>query len=242
MRTDGGVAARSTVFFVLRGDQETGGQENSLVEDMDLLLWQLIDSGFPSGGFAHSGGLEASVHHGLVADADTLRAFARQTLAQAGRGGLPLVTAAHRQPESLAELDTLSDVFLSNPVANRASRAQGRALLTSVARSFPQTTVPEIEAHVRREQLRAHYAPTFGATLNALNVDLADTQRAFFVHHTSHRGHRRSEARPGWQLRGAGDPGAPCARHRRGDSPGWPARPSRHRAERTPARSVPINA
>ena len=146
---------------------------------MDLLLWQLIDSGFPSGGFAHSGGLEASVHHGLVADADTLRAFARQTLAQAGRGGLPLVTAAHRQPGSLAELDTLSDLFLSNPVANRASRAQGRALLTSVARSFPQTPVPEIEAHVRREQLRGHYAPTFGATLNALNVDLADTQRAF---------------------------------------------------------------
>ena len=146
---------------------------------MDFLVWQLIDSAFPSGGFAHSGGLEASVHHGQVADAEGVRAFATQALAQAGRSALPLVTAAHRQPADFAELDRLSDVFLSNPVANRASRAQGRALLTSVARSFPQTTVRSIEEHVRREQLAAHHAPTLGVVLSALGVSLADTQRAF---------------------------------------------------------------
>ncbi len=144
-----------------------------------MLLWQLIDSGFPSGGFAHSGGLEASVHHGHVADSDTLRDFARQTLAQTGRSALPLVRAAHGQPGNLAELDRLSDVFLSNPVANRASRAQGRALLTSVVRSFPHERLAAIEEHARLEQLATHHAPTFGAVMNALDVSLADTQRAF---------------------------------------------------------------
>jgi urease accessory protein len=146
---------------------------------MNLWVWQLIDSNFPSGGFAHSGGLEASVHHGQVADAEGVRAFARQTLAQAGRSALPLVTAAHRQPERFAELDALSDVFLSNPIANRASRAQGRALVTSAARSFPETPVRSVEERVRREQLAAHHAPTLGVVLNALGVTLADTQRAF---------------------------------------------------------------
>jgi len=143
-----------------------------------MLLWQLIDSGFPSGGFAHSGGLEASVHHGHVTG-DSFLTFARQTLAQAGRGALPLVTGAHREPESLAALDRLSDVFLSNPVANKASRAQGRALLASASRSFRHTSFASIEEHVRREQLAAHHAPMFGVVLKVLQASLIETQRAF---------------------------------------------------------------
>ena len=146
---------------------------------MDLLLWQLIDSGFPSGGFAHSSGLEASVQHGYVADSDALRAFARHALGQAGRSALPLVTAAHRDPADLAALDRVYDVFLSNPVANRASRSQGRALLTSVARSFPDPPIAEIEARVVRERLAAHHAPVFGAALRILGIEVLETQRAF---------------------------------------------------------------
>jgi urease accessory protein len=146
---------------------------------MNLLVWQLIDSGFPSGGFAHSAGLEACVHHGLVFDGDTVAAFARQTLAQAGRASLPLVTAAHRGTFAVADLDSLADVFLSNPVANRASRAQGRALLTSVARSFPHAPLSPLETAAREGRFAAHYAPTFGAVFKALDIGLLDTQRAF---------------------------------------------------------------
>src|SRR5262245_21730160 len=98
---------------------------------MSYLVWQLNDSSFPSGGFAHSGGLEACVQHGEVSGLEDVRSFARQSLSQAGRSVMPLVTAAHRDTKDLAKLDELCDVFLSNPVANRASRAQGRAFLTS---------------------------------------------------------------------------------------------------------------
>ncbi len=146
---------------------------------MNLLVWQLIDSAFPSGGFAHSGGLEASVHHGHVATTDDVRRFARQSLAQTGRGALPLVTAAHRRPDDLAELDALADVFLSNPVANRASRTQGRALLKSATRSFRHASFASIEERVLGAPLASHYAPMFGAVLNALHISLTDTQRAF---------------------------------------------------------------
>ena len=146
---------------------------------MNYLLWQLLDSGFPSGGFAHSGGLEASVQHGHVQDPDSVYRFARQSLAQNGRGALPLVTAAHRRPDDLPALDVRSDVFLLNPVAYRASQAQGRALLTAAVRAFPVPAVTAVDETVRGHKLAGHHAPLYGAIFHAMGVSLADTQRAF---------------------------------------------------------------
>src|SRR5687767_15070750 len=136
---------------------------------MNFLVWQLIDSAFPSGGFAHSAGLEASLQHGYIVDRRGVHAFAKQTISQCGRSALPLVTGAHRVPDDLAKLDALADIFLSNPVANRASRAQGRALRTSVTRSFPDVQIAPIAATVHREGLAGHYAPLFGRIFNALD-------------------------------------------------------------------------
>lgn len=144
---------------------------------MTYLLWQLADSGFPAGGFAHSGGLEAAMRHGHVSDRASVRAFAEQAVVQAGRGALPLMSAAHRCPQRLAELDRLADAFLSSPVANRASCAQGRALLSSAVRSFPDAPLALIDERVRQEALAAHHAPLFGAIVHALGVELEDAQR-----------------------------------------------------------------
>ena len=146
---------------------------------MNFTVWQLIDSAFPSGGFAHSGGLEAAVQHGHVADSAAVHAFARQSLAQCWRAALPIVTAAHRCVDDITELDQLCDVFLSNPIANRASRAQGRALLTSVARAFPGVPAAPFEAAIRVKETAGHYAPLFGGIFRLLDVNLLDTQRAF---------------------------------------------------------------
>jgi urease accessory protein len=146
---------------------------------MNYLLWQLADSGFPSGAFAHSSGLEAAMQHGYVTGSASVRAFARHAILQAGRGSLPLATAGHRQPETLTELDRLADVFLTNPVAKRASCAQGRALLGSTARSFPAAPIAAIEDRIRRDDLAGHYAPIFGSVMSALNINLLDAQRLF---------------------------------------------------------------
>jgi hypothetical protein len=109
------------------------------------LFWQFLDSAFPTGGFAHSGGLEAARQHGEVAGRAGLEGWLATSLAQLAHGSLPWVCAAHREPARLAELDELSDAFLTNHVANRASRVQGRALWLAVERSFASLTPPAPE-------------------------------------------------------------------------------------------------
>lgn len=144
------------------------------------LLWQIADSAFPTGGFAHSSGLEAAWQSGEVSDAETLRQFVRDALGQAGRGALPLVTAAHGAPScglDLEALDALADAFLTNAVANRASRVQGRAYLATCARVWPSPAVTRLESRART--LRGHYAPLAGAAGGALGFPLDVTQRLF---------------------------------------------------------------
>src|ERR1700749_2765699 len=102
-------------------------EPSRLDDENDWLLWQLADSAFPTGGFAHSAGLEAAWQHGEVRNRNELVSFVEASLHQLGRAALPFVTAAHAEPERLEEFDIFCDAFTINHVANRASRAQGRA-------------------------------------------------------------------------------------------------------------------
>src|SRR5947208_7672034 len=99
----------------------TGLQPGANGTASDWLLWQLADSAFPTGGFAHSSGLEAAWQQGEV-DATSLSAFVHDVITQAGHGVVPFVTAAHREPGDLGAIDSQCDAFLRNPVTNRASR------------------------------------------------------------------------------------------------------------------------
>ncbi|WNG50764.1 urease accessory protein UreF [Archangium minus] len=137
---------------------------------------QLADSGFPTGGFAHSGGLEAAVQQGEVRGREGLERFVRELLWQAGHGALPLLSEAWREPSSLETLDARAEAFLTNHVANRASRTQGRAFLDTCARIFPEPVGP-LRQSARAAGLRYHHSPLFGAVLRALDVGLSDAQQ-----------------------------------------------------------------
>ena len=148
----------------------------------DWVLWQLLDSAFPTGGFAHSGGLEAAWQHGEVGTRHELAGFLDAALIQAGHGALPLVLATHREPGRLEELDSLCHDFTTNHVANRASRLQGRAFLTAAQRIFPAVNLSG--AHASQAVLpHSHFAPIFGSVLRRLGVGEVATASAFLFSH-----------------------------------------------------------
>jgi len=142
------------------------------------LLWQLVDSAFPTGAFAHSFGLEAAWQQGEVTAA-SVSAFVDDVISQAAQSGIPFVVAAHADPDDLPAIDERCDAFLRNVVANRASRVQGRAWLGTVERSFPTPAVRGLCDSIRRVGGPRHFAPAFGATLKALSVDRRETSRLF---------------------------------------------------------------
>jgi urease accessory protein len=148
--------------------------------DFDWLMWQLADSAFPTGGFAHSFGLEAAWQQGEV-NAASMERFVRDAIAQAGQGGVPFVAAAHDDPDAdvLQAIDERCDAFLRNQVANRASRIQGRAWLGTIERSFPRPQVRALCDAVRARPMARHYAPLVGATLRTLDVNRQSAVRLF---------------------------------------------------------------
>ena len=154
----------------------------------DFILWQLADSAFPTGGFAHSLGLEAAWQHGEVRNRTDLVSFIEAGLQQLGHAALPFVTAAFDAPEKLSEFDQLCDVFTTNHVANRASRAQGRAFLSAVERIFSERGAYAASplngsSELKRPEGRApfaHFAPVFGALMRGLNVPRQIALRLFF--------------------------------------------------------------
>jgi urease accessory protein len=150
---------------------ETGGFR---LQAEELLAWQLVDSAFPTGGFAHSGGLETAWQSGEVPDDEALARFVHGVVEQTGRGVLPLLNAAHRDPSRLETLDRIADAFLVNAVANRASRVQGRALAATMARVWDGDDVRALAGRV--EAGSGHLGPVMGAMFAAVQVP-SDTAR-----------------------------------------------------------------
>lgn len=141
--------------------------------------WQLADSAFPGGGFAHSAGLESAVGWGEVAGGEGLVEFLRTSLTQAGHSYVPLLVAAHRQPSRLDRLDRLCDAFLSNHVANRASRRQGQALVASAEAAFAAGSLSRLRASVKAGGLAGHFPIMFGAVTSLLGVKEDEAVRLF---------------------------------------------------------------
>ena len=136
----------------------------------ELLCLQLADSAFPVGSFAHSSGIEAAFQWKELQSAEDLRVFLVTVLRQATRGTLPLLVAAHRQDVPLSDVDELANATLSNHVANRASRAQGQALLATASKVFRLAELTPLQEQVHQGQLAAHLAPIFGVVCRALEL------------------------------------------------------------------------
>ncbi len=148
------------------------------------IVLQLADSAFPTGGFAHSAGLEAHVQSGEVTSAGDVARFVDQLVDQLTHGSLPMVAAVHDDPSRLGEVDAFARATTWSHVVVRASRAQGRALLDVAARGFGH---PELVAARKQtlipppEGIDGHLAPAYGFVTRVLGVD-RDEAMATFLH------------------------------------------------------------
>lgn len=151
---------------------------------MAWTTWQLIDSILPTGGFAHSFGLEAAVQAGLIYDAPTLERFAITTMENSGSLLLPFVVeSGNCSIEDWVTLDCALNAVLSNGVARAASVGQGKALLRLAGTVFREisTEVAAMRAAVMVKPVRAfgHHAVVLGRLFGLLGVDAVSAQRAY---------------------------------------------------------------
>lgn len=144
-------------------------------------LLQIADSAFPTGGFAHSGGLEGAFVGGAVRTAESLDLFVRVHAWSVGHSALPFVSSAHAAPEQVWDLDALVDAQLTSHVANRASRTQGRAFLATSASVFDATEIRRLAKRAGSRDVSVHLAPVYGAALAALGVARRDALALYLL-------------------------------------------------------------
>ncbi|GAA3901334.1 urease accessory protein UreF [Actinoplanes auranticolor] len=92
-------------------------------------LLVLADGRLPSGGHAHSGGLEAAVAAGRVREVRDVGGFLRGRLQTTGFVSAAFAASACARTGAFMDLDRGLDARTPSPALRRASRAQGRALV-----------------------------------------------------------------------------------------------------------------
>jgi urease accessory protein len=100
-------------------------------------LLVLADGRLPSGGHAHSSGLEAAVASGRVRDVEDVGGFLRGRLATSGLVAAVFAAACCARTENWPALDHGLDARTPSPALRKASRAQGRALMRAGRAMWP---------------------------------------------------------------------------------------------------------
>lgn len=142
------------------------------------LLYQLADSAFPTGGFAHSAGIEAAVQVGEIRDEPSLRAALIDVLRQWSGQAAPFCRAAVEGATSVTELmESCDALLLGNTPAWRASQAQGQALL--MAATALRSDLGDLRRELTTAGLPQHLAVAFGCCGRALGLGATATVELF---------------------------------------------------------------
>ena len=158
-------------------------------------LWQLADSAFPAGGFAHSGRARSGLAMRRGADGRRAPRFRpRRTLAGRARHLLPLAVGGTRRAGAACRarraLSRVPDQCRREPCEHRAgARVAGNLRPRLAGRRACARSTP------RARQLRGHHAPIAGAVLAALDVPLDERPAAAPLSRDAGRALRRRQAR-----------------------------------------------
>ena len=147
---------------------------------------RFVDSFFPSGGYAFSGGLEAAVQGGAVRDAEELSRYVVESLTTGmGEREAVAVGMAHEAYvsgvlETAFNADRELEAMKLGRESRTASRQMGRQVMRLAAdQRARQPLIEEYLAAVEAEQTPGHLAVTVGLTLAAAGWSKKDTIAAF---------------------------------------------------------------
>ncbi|XWS23640.1 hypothetical protein CRYUN_Cryun28dG0032200 [Craigia yunnanensis] len=160
-----------------------GKRNLSIDSTLQWSQWQLLDSILPTGGFAHSFGLEAAIQARLVSGPDDLKTFIIHLLENTGSLLLPFVYSTTTDPtlENWQKLDRILDATLTNEVGRKASVSQGSSLMRVAASVF--TEVPSFKSmrdvSIGSGVVSFHHAPVFGLICGLVGMDSGTSQRAY---------------------------------------------------------------
>lgn len=145
--------------------------------------WQLIDSILPTGGFAHSFGLEAAMQSQIVSHPEHLQTYIIHVLENVGSLLLPFVYSATKSPnlQTWKTLDVILDATLTNEISRKASVSQGSALMRVSSSVFSEIPSLKIMRNVclTDGDVCFHHAPIFGLVCGLVGLDSETSQRAY---------------------------------------------------------------
>ena len=154
-----------------------------------LAVLQFADGLFPSGGFAHSLGLETLAQEGAVRDAEGLRALVGVHLeGSAGPSDAVAAALAARAGfaadlEACLELDRRLDAMKTVPEFRAASRQMGRQTARAAAALGGAAFAASLAGAIDDERAPGHHAVVFGAVTGRAGAS-PETAAAALLHST----------------------------------------------------------
>jgi len=154
---------------------------------LSLSLLQFADSAFPTGGYAHSFGLESYCQAGIVTDADGVERFLEAHLA--GSAGPCDATAAVGARAAMARgdvdecraLDDTLDAMKPVPGFREGSRQMGRQTLRLAAALTGEPALAAYARDVDEGRAPGHHGVAFGMAGGALGWGAEETATALLA-------------------------------------------------------------
>jgi urease accessory protein len=145
-----------------------------------LMLLQWMDSAFPTGAFAHSGGLETYTQTEAITSADELARLVEVKLAAAATTDLIVVKEAMTADSTLiAQLDVLCSASKLARETREASSKIGRRMLGSVLNLTEDTRLLAYQDEITAGRCAGHHAVVHGLVCGVLGIEAEAALLAF---------------------------------------------------------------
>ncbi|SNR42418.1 MULTISPECIES: urease accessory protein UreF [Hymenobacter] len=147
-------------------------------------LLHLVDSSIPTGSFAYSYGLEASITFGLVTNAFGLRNYLYAYLQQVSSMELPVMTSCFRLAgqelgNEFLVLAEEYDAQMLVPALHKASVVQGRNWLKLLVSFYPTAGLQALGEWFVQHQQPQHFTLLFTLALQKAGFQLPDLQTMY---------------------------------------------------------------